>query len=63
MAEMTGYEYSDIIVRAILPAFLYFLGIFLGVHFKAKKLGLVGSSVRNCPSGSSCCRKSICSCP
>ena len=42
MAEMTGYEYADIIVRAILPAFLYFLGIFLGVHFKAKKLGLVG---------------------
>ena len=42
MAEMTGYEYSDIIVRAILPAFLYFLGIFLGVHFKAKKLGLKG---------------------
>ena len=42
MAEMTGYDYSDIIVRAILPAFLYFLGIFLGVHFKAKKLGLVG---------------------
>ena len=40
MAEMTGYEYADIIVRAILPAFLYFLGIFLGVHFKAKKLGL-----------------------
>ncbi len=42
MAEMTGYEYSQIIVRAILPAFLYFLGIFLGVHFKAKKLGLKG---------------------
>ena len=42
MAEMTGFEYSKIIVRAILPAFLYFLGIFLGVHFKAKKLGLKG---------------------
>ena len=42
MAEMTGFEYSQIIVRAILPAFLYFLGIFLGVHFKAKKLGLKG---------------------
>ena len=42
MAEMTGFEYSEIIVRAILPAFLYFLGIFLGVHFKAKKLGLKG---------------------
>ena len=42
MAEMVGVPYADIIVRAILPAFLYFLGIFLGVHFKAKKLGLVG---------------------
>ena len=42
MEEMTGFEYSKIIVRAILPAFLYFLGIFLGVHFKAKKLGLKG---------------------
>ena len=42
MAEMVGVPYSDIIVRAILPAFLYFLGIFLEVHFKAKKLGLKG---------------------
>ena len=42
MAEMTGVEYSKILVRAILPAFLYFLGIVLGVHFKAKKLGLKG---------------------
>ena len=42
MAELVGVPYADIIVRAILPAFLYFLGIFLGVHFKAKKLGLKG---------------------
>ena len=49
MAEMTGYEYSDIIVRAILPAFLYFLGIFLGVHFKAKKLGLIGLKKEDLP--------------
>ena len=42
MAEMVNVPYSQIIVRAILPAFLYFLGIFLGVHFKAKKLGLRG---------------------
>ena len=39
---MVGVPYAKIIVRAILPAFLYFLGIFLGVHFKAKKLGLKG---------------------
>ncbi len=42
MAEMVGVPYSNIIVRAILPAFLYFLGIFLMVHFMAKKLGLHG---------------------
>ena len=29
MAEMTDTEYADILVRAILPAALYFTGIFL----------------------------------
>ncbi len=42
MAEMTGNPYSYILVRAILPAALYFTGIFLMVHFKAKKMGLKG---------------------
>ena len=49
MAEMVGVPYSDIIVRAILPAFLYFLGIFLEVHFKAKKLGLKGLPKESLP--------------
>ncbi len=44
MAEYVGVPYSNIIVRAIVPAFLYFLGIFLAVHFEAKKLGLKGVS-------------------
>ena len=42
MAEYVGVPYSDIIVRAILPAVLYFLGIFICVHLEAKKLGLQG---------------------
>ena len=42
MAEMCGVEYASIIQKAILPAFLYFLGVFLMVHFKAKKLKLEG---------------------
>ena len=42
MAEMVGVPYSDIVVRAILPAVLYFLGIFLMVHLRAKRLGLKG---------------------
>ena len=42
MAEYVGVPYSNIIVRAILPAVLYFLGIFICVHLEAKRLGLKG---------------------
>ena len=42
MAEMVGVPYSDIVIRAILPAVLYFTGIFLMVHLRAKRLGLQG---------------------
>ena len=42
MAEYVGVPYSNIIVRAILPAVLYFLGIFICVHLEARKLGLKG---------------------
>ena len=42
MAEMVGVPYSDIVIRAILPAVLYFTGIFLMVHLRAKRLGLKG---------------------
>jgi TRAP transporter 4TM/12TM fusion protein len=42
MAEFTGEAYSQIAVRAILPAVLYFTGIYIAVHLEAKKLGLQG---------------------
>lgn len=42
MVEYSGYEYSSIALRAILPAVLYFTGIFITVHLEARKLGLVG---------------------
>ncbi len=42
MAEITGVSYATIAVTAILPAALYFTGIFLMIHFEAKKLGLKG---------------------
>ena len=42
MAEMTGYTYASIATAAILPALLYFAGIFLMVHFEAKRIGLKG---------------------
>ena len=42
MADYLGVPYSNIIVRAILPAVLYFMGIFIAVHFEAQKQGLKG---------------------
>jgi TRAP transporter 4TM/12TM fusion protein len=42
MAELTGISYPVIAVSAFLPAALYFTGIFLMIHFEAKKLGLRG---------------------
>jgi TRAP transporter 4TM/12TM fusion protein len=42
MVEYTSMKYGAIAVRAILPAALYFSGIFILVHLEAKKLGLQG---------------------
>ena len=42
MAEMLGVSYGKIILAAIVPAVLYYLGIFMSVHFVAKKDGLKG---------------------
>ena len=42
MTEYVGEPYSEIAMRAILPAVLYFLGIFIAVHLEAKKSGLKG---------------------
>ena len=49
MAEMIGVDYAEVVVRAILPAFLYFSGIFLMVHFRAKRMGLKGLSKDELP--------------
>lgn len=42
MAETIGMPYSKIVILAILPAVLYFAGVFITVHFEAKKEGLRG---------------------
>ena len=49
MAEMVGVPYSNIVIRAILPAALYFTGIFLMVHLRAKRLGLKGIPKEDLP--------------
>ena len=42
MAEYMGIPYSQVALKAILPAVLYFTGIYIAVHLEAKKLGLKG---------------------
>ena len=42
MAEYMKLPYAQVAVKAILPALLYFTGIFIAVHLEAKKLGLKG---------------------
>ena len=42
MADYVQVPYSNIALKAILPAVLYFAGIFIAVHLEAKKMGLRG---------------------
>ncbi|MCR5537437.1 MAG: TRAP transporter permease [Succinivibrio sp.] len=49
MAEYMGLPYIQVAVVAILPAILYFTGIYVSVHLEAKKLGLKGVSRSELP--------------
>ena len=49
MADFVQLPYSTIVVKAILPAALYFAGIFIAVHLEAKKMGLKGLSKEELP--------------
>ena len=42
MAEYMGVPYGTVALKAILPAVLYFVGIYIAVHLEAQKLGLKG---------------------
>jgi TRAP transporter 4TM/12TM fusion protein len=42
MIEFLGVPYQTIIIAAIVPAFMHFFGVFMQVHFEAKRAGLRG---------------------
>ena len=44
MAEFLNLSYTKVMLAAIMPAFLYYLGLLMSVHFEAKRLGLSGLS-------------------
>lgn len=49
MAEITGIRYSEIIIAAAIPAFLYFLSVYFMVDFQAIKNGMKGLSRKELP--------------
>jgi len=49
MAEFTSIPYSRVIAAAAIPALLYYLGVWSGVHFEARRLGLRGLSREELP--------------
>ena len=57
MAEYTGVPYPRIALLAILPAVLYFTGIYIAVHLEAKRLGLKGLSRDELPKFSQLVKK------
>lgn len=50
MAEFVGMPYINIVYAAIIPAFLYFFGVFSAVDFEARKENLRGLSREELPS-------------
>ncbi|WP_068673954.1 TRAP transporter permease [Oceanobacillus sp. Castelsardo] len=49
MIEFAGVPYWDIAKAAVIPALLYFVGIWIMTHFEAKRLGLTGLSKEEMP--------------
>ncbi|MGB3245672.1 MAG: TRAP transporter fused permease subunit [Sulfitobacter sp.] len=42
IAEFVGRPYQEIALSAVIPSFLFYLGIFFAVHFEAVRRGIVG---------------------
>lgn len=49
MIEFLDLPYTTIILAAIVPAFMHFLGVFIQVHFEAKRDGLRGLEPHEMP--------------
>ena len=49
MMEYLGVSYGAIMLAAVVPAILYFTGIFIGTHFEAKRLGILGLPASKLP--------------
>jgi len=50
MADFLGMPYTHIALLAFIPACLYYFGCYMQIHFRAKKLGMVGVPRAQLPS-------------
>lgn len=57
MAEFLNLSYTKVMLAAIVPALLYYLGLLFAVHFEAKRLGLSGLSKENIPNAKEVLKK------
>lgn len=49
MAESVGVSYLEVVKAALIPAILYFVGIYIIIEFEARKFGLVGMNREDMP--------------
>lgn len=49
MIEFLNVPYQTIIAAAVIPAFMHFFGVFMQVHFEAKRFGLRGLTEEEMP--------------
>lgn len=49
MAESVGVPYMEVVKAALIPAILYFVGIYIIIEFEARKYGLVGMAKEDLP--------------
>lgn len=49
MAESVGVPYMEVVKAALIPAVLYFVGIYIIIEFEARKYGLVGMDKKDMP--------------
>ena len=49
MVALTGFSYGEIVLFATIPALLYFLNVYLQVHFYAMRNNLKGLPAEECP--------------
>ncbi|MBQ6951423.1 MAG: TRAP transporter fused permease subunit, partial [Clostridia bacterium] len=49
MAESVGVSYTEVVKAALIPAILYFVGIYIIIEFEARKYGLVGMNKADMP--------------